>query len=590
MPSNPIATFQQPLSTGVNVQNPTAYKGNIDGALAVLTRLGDMFAPHQNSTPDMRVYLDPGHFFTGTVLTEIGADTLGTVTNGSTSVAITGSTAGISGTMLVSGPGIPAGTTGTISGSTVTLSAAVTGLASSPQTSAPLRFMARTGAITAPVSNSRIDRVVVNRTTGALSVITGTPGATPAVPAITVGVVPIAQVLLTSASTSIINAMITDERDVGLLGCPGENQITIASATTTDLGSSLTNNVLVSGTTTITSLGSSASTEAPLYFVTFGGSLTLTYNSTSLKLPGAASIVTQANDSATFQYLGSGNWLCVDYQRYNGQALAIFATETTIASATTTDLGTSNGNLVNITGTTTITSLGSSAVTANPIYVTRFTGAVLLTYNATSLIIPGSANYTTAAGDVFYWKYEGSGNWRCVGYLLASGQALVTAAAGRFLRSTYFSSSTTWSPGAGCNSIEVELWGGGGGQTGVGGTSTFDVMSCTGGVACGGTALGGTASGGDVNIQGGGGGSTNASGLGGTGGNAPRGGQGGTNTQPGNAPGGGSGNSGGAQISAGAGAYSYKRYATQPGSISFTIGAAGAPVGAAGGCFVREYT
>ncbi len=591
---NPVATFAKPFSTGANSQDPTTYKGNIDGDMAVLMRLADAFAPHANSTPDMRAYLDPGHVFTGTTLTEVGADTTGTVTNASTSVAITGSTAGISGTMLVSGPGIPANTTATIAGSTVTLSQAASGLAVSPQTNAPLRFMQRTGVITAPGSNSRIDRVVVDRITGVASVITGTPGVTPAVPALTAGVAPIAQILLTSATTAITNSLIYDERDLSGIGIPGASQVTLASATTTDLGTTKSNNVLVSGTTTITGLGSSATTDSPIYTVTFSGSLTLTHNGSSLELPGAANIKTQALDNMTALYLGSGNWQVLDYQRANGQAVSLFATETTIASATTTDVGSSNGNLVNITGTTTITGLGSSAVTANPIYVTRFTGALILTHNASSLIMPGAANYTTVAGDTFYWKYEGSGNWRCVGYCLASGQALVQSSAGRFLRSTYFASSSTWSPGANCNSIEVELWGAGGGQTGVGGTSTFDVLSCVGGQPCGGTAAGGAASGGDVNIPGGAGGSTNASSLGGNGGNSPRGGQGGqgANNKPGDAPGGGSGNSGGAQICAGSGGYSYKRYSSQPGAISFTIGAAGAgtPIGAAGGCFVREYT
>lgn len=420
---NPVATYANPLSTGANVQDATTYKGKIDGACAVFTRLADAFAAHANSTPDMRVYLDPGHIFTGTGLTEIGADTLGTVTNGSTSVSITGSVIGISGTMLVSGPGIPAGTTATISGSTVTLSAAAAGLITSPQTSAPLRFMQRTAAITAPVSNSRIDRIVVDRITGAVSVITGTPGATPTVPTLTTGVIPVAQVLLTSSTTAISNSMISDERDTTTLGLVGSNQVGIASATTTDLGSTKTSNISVTGTTTITGFGSSASTDQPLYVVTFAASLLLTYNGTSLKLPGAANIKTQAGDNATMLYLGSGNWQCLDYQRTNGQAVAIFAAETSIASASTTDLGSSNGNLINVTGTTTITSLGTSAVTANPIYITRFTGALLLT-NSSSLIMPGGANYTTAAGDTFQWKFEGSGVWRCIGYCLASGKAL----------------------------------------------------------------------------------------------------------------------------------------------------------------------
>ncbi len=72
--------------------------------------------------------------------------------------------------------------------------------------------------ITAPVGNPRIDRIVVDRFTGAVSVITGTPGAVPVAPAITSGQVPIAQVLVQVASTTITNSMITDERALSSLG------------------------------------------------------------------------------------------------------------------------------------------------------------------------------------------------------------------------------------------------------------------------------------------------------------------------------------------------------------------------------------
>ena len=426
MAQNPVATFGKPLSTGVNVQDPTTYKGLIDGDMAVLMRVGDSFAAHANSTPDMRVYLDPGHVFTGIGLTEVGADTVGTVTNGSTSVSITGSVAGISGTMLVSGPGIPAGTTATISGTTVTLSQAAAGLASSPQTSAPLRFMQRTAAITAPVSNSRIDRVVVDRITGVASVITGTPGASPAVPALTVGVAPVAQVLLTSSTTAITNSMITDERDLNALGELATSQVTLASNTTTDLGTAKSNNILISGTTTITALGSTATTDSPIYFLTFSGALTLTYNATSLILPGLANITTAANDSLTAIYLGSGNWQVVDYQRANGQTVTWSGTDTTIASATTTTL-TQATNLWNCTGTTTITGFGSSASLANPVHFVRFTGALTLTYNGSSMILPSGVNITTAAGDCAIMEYLGSGNWRCLSYQKADGTALVNS-------------------------------------------------------------------------------------------------------------------------------------------------------------------
>lgn len=89
----------------------------------------------------------------------------------------------------------------------------------------------------------------------------------------------------------------------------------------------------------------------------------------------------------------------------------LFAQSTSIASATTTDLSTATGNYVEITGTTTITGFGT--VSAGSVRILRFSGALTLTHNATSLILPGGANITTAAGDVAVFVSEGSGNWRC---------------------------------------------------------------------------------------------------------------------------------------------------------------------------------
>jgi hypothetical protein len=93
----------------------------------------------------------------------------------------------------------------------------------------------------------------------------------------------------------------------------------IASATTTDLGAMAGNYALVTGTTTITGLGTvSAGTRRK---VTFTGILTLTHNATSLILPTEADITTAVNDTAEFISLGSGNWICTNYQRADGTGL-----------------------------------------------------------------------------------------------------------------------------------------------------------------------------------------------------------------------------------------------------------------------------
>lgn len=82
-----------------------------------------------------------------------------------------------------------------------------------------------TSAITAPASNPRIDRVVIDRTSGAVSVVTGTEAVSPTAPAIPAGKLPICQVLLQTTSTSITNSMITDERVVTHLVTESSNSV-----------------------------------------------------------------------------------------------------------------------------------------------------------------------------------------------------------------------------------------------------------------------------------------------------------------------------------------------------------------------------
>lgn len=83
--------------------------------------------------------------------------------------------------------------------------------------------------------------------------------------------------------------------------------------------------------------------------------------------------------------------------------------EQAVASATTCDIGAATKLRVEITGTTTITSFGTAA---NRIRFIRFSGALTLTHNGTSLILPGGANIVTAAGDTALATSDGSGNWR----------------------------------------------------------------------------------------------------------------------------------------------------------------------------------
>jgi hypothetical protein len=93
-----------------------------------------------------------------------------------------------------------------------------------------------------------------------------------------------------------------------------------------------------------------------------------------------------------------------------------------IASATTTDIAGTSGFYNDVTGTTTVTGLGTVAAGVHK--VIKFEGALVLTHNATSLILPGATNITTADGDVAWFISEGFGNWRCLSYMKANGSHL----------------------------------------------------------------------------------------------------------------------------------------------------------------------
>lgn len=113
-------------------------------------------------------------------------------------------------------------------------------------------------------------------------------------------------------------------------------------------------------------------------------------------------------------------------------------TEISVASASTCDIGAAQGGKIAITGTTTITSFGTSA---NKRRFVRFTGALTLTHNGTSLILPGAANITTVAGDTAVFMSDASGNWRCYSYDRTNGSNNPQSSDGMALGST----SLMWS-------------------------------------------------------------------------------------------------------------------------------------------------
>ena len=94
-----------------------------------------------------------------------------------------------------------------------------------------------------------------------------------------------------------------------------------------------------------------------------------------------------------------------------------------ISSATSLTLGT-DGNAFDVSGTTTITSIGTQGIGS---YITlHFDGILTFTHHATDLILPGAANITTAVGDIATLYEYAAADWRCVSYTKASGGPLGT--------------------------------------------------------------------------------------------------------------------------------------------------------------------
>lgn len=216
--------------------------------------------------------------------------------------------------------------------------------------------------------------------------------------------------LTTSGTITIGSTAQVWESAASIAGLKGAD---IASATTTDLSAATGDFVDITGTTTITGLGTVAAGAE--FTLRFTGALTVTHNGTSLILANAENMVTVAGDVLRVRSLGSGNWVEVGRRR----ATAVKAKDdiarqgSSIASASSIDLAAATGDFVDVTGTTGVTALGTAL--AGVERVVRFTGALTITHNGTSLILPGSTNFTTAAGDILTFRSLGSGNWVCTG-------------------------------------------------------------------------------------------------------------------------------------------------------------------------------
>lgn len=183
------------------------------------------------------------------------------------------------------------------------------------------------GPFTPPASGFRIDRIVVDRSSGVASIVAGTANSlTP--PAIPSGKLPCARIFLESNAAEVTNAMIFDERvlgdvtpqDAGAVACRatrnGSTQSISASTTTKVLFTTTNFNV---GSAFDTATSKFLPTTAGQYLVTAQTSLPIAagkLGSTSIYLNGALQSQNQVYSN------GSGQWISAvtDIVNLNGSS------------------------------------------------------------------------------------------------------------------------------------------------------------------------------------------------------------------------------------------------------------------------------
>ncbi len=189
---------------------------------------------------------------------------------------------------------------------------------------------------------------------------------------------------------------------------------TIASASTCDLGSKTEGKLDVSGTTGISSFGTSLTSTGygVTYVLTFLGILTLT-NSSSLACIGAANIPTAAGDTCEVEYSASG-WTMLWYARKSGLVAAaaftfgdgtVGAPSIAFTSDTDTGLYRSGANsmvaVANGAAQATFSASGLSATTATFTTVTG-TNVVGSTNVRSPNVGSSSGNFTIASATDTY--------------------------------------------------------------------------------------------------------------------------------------------------------------------------------------------
>lgn len=131
--------------------------------------------------------------------------------------------------------------------------------------------------------------------------------------------------------------------------------------------------------------------------------------------------------SFKFTGLAAGS---ADGQSVRYEQVFLQAEETVAASVGSTDFSSTRASTVVLTASGTPAITGFGTMTAGTRRYIRVGGALSVTYNSTSMITPGLASLTFAAGDTFEIVSLGSGNWKMDSYSLVSGVSVRLSAIG----------------------------------------------------------------------------------------------------------------------------------------------------------------
>jgi len=243
------------------------------------------------------------------------------------------------------------------------------------------------------------------------------------------------------------------------------SSVSMASASTMNIGAATGSFIIISGTTAIKAFDTIHAGVRRI--LRFTEALTVTYSSSAILLPGSASITVAAGDVMEFLSLGSGVWVCVDYQPIVGYLLqtggdisgaTTFSSTVSVTGKTTLAGALACAGAATLTSSLTVTgvtSLGSTLAVTGAITAT---GGVVgaLTGNASTATKLATARTIELTGDVTgSGSFDGSGNLSITttSDSVSNGKILYTA-------------SGTFTVPDNVTSVWITLVGGGGGGGG----------------------------------------------------------------------------------------------------------------------------